>query len=62
MGINFIKMKINRHSVLFKINIVFILTFTVLLFFYLFAHNIVNRIETFRFIKKNDFSGKKKIN
>ena len=59
MGINFIKMKINRHSVLFKIDIVFILTFTVLLFFYLFAHNIVNRIETFRFIKKTIFLAKK---
>ena len=45
-------MKINRHSVLFKINIVFILSFAVLLFFYLFAHKIINRVETFKFLRK----------
>ena len=55
----FMKMKINRHSVLFKINIVFILTFTLLLFFYLFAHKIINRMETFRFIRKTIFLAKK---
>ena len=52
-------MKINRHSVLFKINIVFILSFAVLLFFYLFAHKIINRVETFKFIRKAVFLVKK---
>ena len=52
-------MKINRHSVLFKINIVFILSFAVLLFFYLFAHKIINRVETFKFIRKTVFLVKK---
>ncbi len=51
-------MTINRHSVLFKINITFILSFTILLFFYLFAHKIVNHIETFRFIRKMIFLAK----
>ncbi len=49
---------INRHSILFRINITFILSFTILLFFYLFAHKIVNRIETFRFIRKTIFLAK----
>ncbi len=52
-------MKINRHSVLFKINIVFILSFAVLLFFYLFAHKIINRVETFKFLRKAVFLVKK---
>ncbi|RZD16042.1 MAG: HAMP domain-containing histidine kinase [Candidatus Acididesulfobacter guangdongensis] len=52
-------MKINRHSVLFKINLVFILSFAVLLFFYLFAHKIINRVETFKFIRKAVFLVKK---
>ncbi|MHB1678890.1 MAG: ArsS family sensor histidine kinase [bacterium] len=51
-------MTINRHSILFKINITFILSFTILLFFYLFAHKIVNHIETFRFIRKIIFLAK----
>ena len=37
---------------MFKINIVFILSFAVLLFFYLFAHKIINRVETFKFLRK----------
>ena len=52
-------MKINRHSVLFKINLVFILSFAILLFFYLFAHKIINRVETFKFIRKAVFLVKK---
>ncbi len=52
-------MTINRHSILFKINITFILSFTILLFFYLFAHKIVNHIETFRFIRRTIFLVKK---
>ncbi|MHB1693750.1 MAG: histidine kinase dimerization/phospho-acceptor domain-containing protein [bacterium] len=52
-------MRINRHSILFKINITFILSFTILLFFYLFAHKIVNHIETFRFIRRTIFLVKK---
>ena len=59
MDINFTMMKINRHSVLFKINIVFILSFAVLLFFYLFAHKIINRVETFKFLRKAVFLVKK---
>jgi two-component system OmpR family sensor kinase len=52
-------MTINRHSILFKINITFILSFTILLFFYLFAHKIVSHIETFRFIRRTIFLAKK---
>lgn len=52
-------MKINRHSVLFKINVVFILIFVILLFFYFSAYRIINRIETFHFIKKVIFLAKK---
>ena len=52
-------MKINKHSALFKINIVFILSFAILLFFYLFAHKIINRVETFKFIRKAVFLVKK---
>ena len=59
MDINSTPMKINKHSVLFKINIVFILSFAVLLFFYLFAHKIINRVETFKFLRKAVFLVKK---
>lgn len=52
-------MKINRHSVLFKINVAFILIFVILLFFYFSAYRIINRIETFHFIKKVIFLAKK---
>ncbi len=52
-------MKINIHSILFKINIAFLLIFIILLFSIFFAYRIVTRIETFHFIRKTVFLAKK---
>lgn len=41
----------NRHSVLFKINITFALSFTILFLFFIVSMNILNRIERFRFLR-----------
>ncbi|MHB8232147.1 MAG: ArsS family sensor histidine kinase [bacterium] len=48
-------MIINRHSILFKINITFVLSFAILLFSYILVHRIISRINTFRFIKQTVF-------
>ncbi len=52
-------MKINIHSIIFKINIAFLLILIILLFSFAFAYRIVSHIETFRFVKKTVFLAKK---
>jgi len=48
----------NRHSVLFKINIVFIISFTILLLFFILVRRIINRTEMFHFIRQTVFLAK----
>ncbi|MHB1600792.1 MAG: ArsS family sensor histidine kinase [bacterium] len=52
-------MKINIHSILFKINIAFLLIFIILLSSYFFAYGIIMRVETFNFIRKTVLLTKK---
>ena len=48
----------NRHSVLFKINIVFIIIFTILLSFFILVRRAINRTEMFHFIRQTVFLAK----
>lgn len=42
----------NRHSILFKINITFALSFTILLLFFILARHIIDRAERFHFLRQ----------
>lgn len=48
----------NRHSVLFKINIVFILSITILLLFFILVRKIINKTERIHFIRQTVFLAK----